>query len=124
MTFNLVINKDFKESIISRNTNVEFQQLSNGQKSRLSFAILFGFLKLIEKRNSTSWNIILLDEVLDSSLDYSGREDLLRILSDEFRDKKDIIIISHNQEIKEKEELFNREITITKDRFSRIEVKS
>ena len=124
MTFNLVINKDFKESIISRNTNVEFQQLSNGQKSRLSFAILFGFLKLIEKRNSTSWNIILLDEVLDSSLDYSGREDLLRILSDEFRDKKDIIIISHNQEIKEKEELFNREITITKDRFSRIEIKS
>ena len=124
MTFNLVINKDFKESIISRNTNVEFQQLSNGQKSRLSFAILFGFLKLIEKRNSTSWNIILLDEVLDSSLDYSGREDLLRILSDEFRDKKDIIIISHNPEIKEKEELFNREITITKDRFSRIEVKS
>ena len=124
MTFNLVINKDFKESIISRNTNVEFQQLSNGQKSRLSFAILFGFLKLIEKRNSTSWNIILLDEVLDSSLDYSGREDLLRILSDEFRDKKDIIIISHNQEIKEKEELFNREITITKDRFSKIEIKS
>ena len=124
MTFNLVINKDFKESIISRNTNVEFQQLSNGQKSRLSFAILFGFLKLIEKRNSTSWNIILLDEVLDSSLDYSGREDLLRILSDEFRDKKDIIIISHNQEIKEKEELFSREITITKDRFSRIEIKS
>ena len=81
-------------------------------------------LKLIEKRNSTSWNIILLDEVLDSSLDYSGREDLLRILSDEFRDKKDIIIISHNPEIKEKEELFNREITITKDRFSRIEIKS
>ena len=45
------ISKDFKEKIISRNVSTEFSQLSNGQKSRISFAILFGFLKLMEHRN-------------------------------------------------------------------------
>lgn len=118
--YNIVINKDFKESIISRNNNIEFQQLSNGQKSRLTFSIMFGFLKLMEYRNTVKWNILVLDEFLDSSFDAEGRSDLLHILKDEFSESKNILIVSHNPEVKDQESIFNREVNIIKDKFSKI----
>ena len=122
----LMYNKDtgqrewFKEKIISRNSVTEFSQLSNGQKMRLDFSIRFGFIKLMEQRNSVNTNLLVLDESLDSSIDATGREELLEILKSEFASTKDIIIVSHNQEIKEKEEIFDRNINITKDKFSKI----
>ena len=87
---------------------------------RLDFSIRFGFIKLMEQRNSVNTNLLVLDESLDSSIDATGREELLEILKSEFADTKDIIIVSHNQEIKEKEEIFDRNINITKDKFSKI----
>ena len=119
-SYSIVIGKDFKEKIISRNSVTEFSQLSNGQKMRLDFSIRFGFIKLMEQRNSVNTNLLVLDESLDSSIDATGREELLEILKSEFADTKDIIIVSHNQEIKEKEEIFDRNINITKDKFSKI----
>ena len=87
---------------------------------RLDFSIRFGFIKLMEQRNSVNTNLLVLDESLDSSIDATGREELLEILKSEFASTKDIIIVSHNQEIKEKEEIFDRNINITKDKFSKI----
>lgn len=120
-TYNIIIQKDFTEKIVSRNQEIEYSQLSSGQKARLNFSISFGFLKLMEQRNSVNTNVLILDEALDSSLDSEGRADLLDILKEEFN-KKNIIVVSHNQEIKEKEEIFNRQITITKDKFSKINI--
>jgi len=123
LEYSFVIDENFKERLISRDTDSEFNQLSNGQKARISFSIMFAFLKLIEERNGVRTNILVLDEILDSSVDAQGREELLNILKSEFSETKDIVIISHNQEIKEKIELFDRMIHITKDKFSKLEIE-
>jgi len=121
--FGFIIDESFKEKIISRENNTEYNSLSNGQKMRISFSILFSFLRLIEEKNGVSTNILFLDEILDGSLDASGREELLYILKNEFSNKKDVIIISHNSEIKEKVEVFDRTISISKDKFSILKIE-
>ena len=124
LEYSFVIDENFKERLISRDEDSEFNQLSNGQKARISFSIMFAFLKLIEERNGVKTNLLVLDEILDSSVDASGREELLNILKSEFSETKNIIIISHNPEIKEKIELFDRLIHINKDKFSTLTIEN
>jgi DNA repair exonuclease SbcCD ATPase subunit len=120
--YNLIIDKNFKDKIISRTEDNEYNQMSNGQKARINFSIMFALLKMVEQRNGVSFNILVLDEVLDSSLDSLGREELLGILYSDFRQNKNVIIISHNQEIKEKLEFFSRIIEIEMNTFSSINI--
>lgn len=122
--YNFIVDKDFKERIISRGEEAEFNLLSNGQKARISFAIMFAFLRLIEERNGTKLNILTLDEALDSSLDATGRDELLDILKNEFSKEKDIIIVSHNADIKEKIEIFSRIVTTKKDTFTTYKIEN
>ena len=123
LEYSFIIDENFKERLINRNDDSEFNSLSNGQKSRISFSIMFSFLKLIEERNGVKTNLLVLDEILDSSVDASGREELLGILKSEFSNTKNIIIISHNPEIKEKVELFDRLIHIDIDKYSKLTVE-
>jgi DNA repair exonuclease SbcCD ATPase subunit len=112
--FLFTINSDLTESIFTMdgsNLQKSFNSLSNGQKLRIVFSILFSFLKYSEERNTTHYNILFLDEVLDSSLDTEGRIELINILRTEFQDRS-INIISHNQEIREAEEIFENIYTI------------
>jgi DNA repair exonuclease SbcCD ATPase subunit len=112
--FLFTINTDLTESIFTMdgsNLQKSFNSLSNGQKLRIVFSILFAFLKYSEERNTTHYNILFLDEVLDSSLDTEGRIELINILRTEFQERS-INIISHNQEIREAEELFENIYTI------------
>jgi DNA repair exonuclease SbcCD ATPase subunit len=113
--FNFVLDANFKETIVSRNRNNDFNALSNGQKQRISLSILFAFLKLIEERNGINTNLLILDEYLDSSLDVEGIEEVMNILSQVFGKSKDVILISHNPEIKSKLELLNRVIEIDQE---------
>ena len=114
-----LLDEHFNEIILPISSNIdlkdsiEFNSLSNGQKTRITFSIMFSFLKLIELRNSVKTNIMILDEVLDTSVDSDGKEELLNILNTEFH-QKNIIIISHSEEIKQRTELFNRIIDIKK----------
>lgn len=121
--YKFIIDENFKERILSREDESEFNQLSNGQKSRISFSIMFAFLKLIEERSSVRINLLLLDEVLDSSVDALGREELLDILKSEFSLTKNIIIISHNEEVKNRLEVFNRLVHVNIDKFSSLEIE-
>jgi DNA repair exonuclease SbcCD ATPase subunit len=121
--FNFVIDNNFKEQFISRNETQEFHSFSNGQKQRFTFAILFAFLKLIEERSGVSTNLLAMDEILDSSADSVGRSELLDILYSNFSDKKNIIIISHADEIKERVEIINRTFEVKNDGFSRLSQK-
>ena len=121
--FNFVIDENFKEKIISRESHSEFNSLSNGQKMRISFSILFSFLRLIEEKNGITTNLLFLDEILDGSLDTNGREELLYILKNEFSKKKNVIIISHNEQIKEKVEVFDRSIQVKRDKFSSLSIQ-
>jgi len=121
--FSMIIDNTFKEKIVtSRGVQKEFNQLSNGQKFRLTQSLIFAFLKFTELKNAVKTNLLIADEVLDTSLDVNGREDLLKILEEDFGNKN-IIIITHNADIKSKEEIFNRTINISKiNNFSKIEI--
>jgi DNA repair exonuclease SbcCD ATPase subunit len=99
--FNFVFSLDssLKEHIKHRGEEFEFYSLSNGQNMRLSYAIMFALLKLIETKHGVSVNILILDEVLDSSLDYEGRIEILDIIKKDLQ-TKEVFIISHNDTIK------------------------
>ena len=116
---NLVIDNEFNETLITRVGVHEFNSLSNGQKQRITFSILFAFLKLIEERSGISTNILILDEYLDSSLDAEGTEEVMQIIYDIFAKTKDVILITHDDKIKSKESLISRFITVEReDEFS------
>ena len=121
--YNFVIDTAFKERIISRNEEKEFNSMSNGQKQRFTFSILFAFLKLVEEKNGVSTNLLILDEVLDSSSDAEGKLELIKILVDDFSKSKDVIIISHNPDILQNIEEFSRIIKIEHDNYSNMVVE-
>lgn len=116
--FNFIIDAKFKEQILSRSETKEFNSLSNGQKQRITFSILFSFLKLIETRNGVSTNLLILDEYMDSSLDVEGMDEALRIIFEVFSPTKNVILITHNNDIKSKDEIISRNFTIKRDVFS------
>jgi DNA repair exonuclease SbcCD ATPase subunit len=118
--FNFVLDNNFNEQFISRNEQQEFNSFSNGQKQRFTFAILFAFLKLIEERNGISTNVLFLDEILDSSADSTGRAELLDILFNEFSPTKNILIITHNDEIRERADIINRNFSVVNDGFAKL----
>jgi len=122
--FNFVIDSNFEDNIVSRSVNNEFNSLSNGQKQRITMSILFAFLRLIEERNGVSTNLLILDEYLDSSLDVDGINEVLKILSEVFSKNKDVILISHNPDIKNRFEIINRNVEIIQqDGFSEMNLK-
>jgi DNA repair exonuclease SbcCD ATPase subunit len=121
--YNFVIDTSFKERIISRNEEKEFNAMSNGQKQRFTFSILFAFLKLVEEKNGITTNLLILDEVLDSSSDTEGKFELIKILTDDFSKSKNVIIISHNPDIVQNVEDFNRVIKVEHDNYSKLTVE-
>jgi len=122
--FNFIIDSEFQEKIVFRSSDNDFNSLSNGQKQRISLSILFAFLKLIEEKNGISTNLLILDEYLDSSLDIDGIDEVMTILDEVFSEKKDVVLISHNPDIKNRLELLNRIIKVRQeDGFSSFSVE-
>ena len=118
MDYNFLIDERFKEVIIKDSLEYKFDSLGNGQKARISLSIMFAFLRLVEERNGVKTNLLVLDEVLDSSLDFEGKEELLGIIKSEFNSTKNVVIISHLDEIKQRVEMFDRIFTIESDEGS------
>jgi DNA repair exonuclease SbcCD ATPase subunit len=118
-SFNFYIDNTFKENVISKSKDFEFYSLSNGQSMRVTFSIMFAFLKLVEERNGITTNLLILDEVLDSSLDKNGRLELLNMLDFEH---KEVFVISHNEDITMSSS-FDRTITVSNENgFGRIAI--
>ena len=96
---NFNLDENFKEVIKSRyRDEFEYNSFSQGQKFRIDMALLLTWREISRKKNSTNTNILILDEVFDSSLDASGTEDfmkLLRMLSK----KAHIFVISHKPDV-------------------------
>lgn len=111
LPYNFVLDKKFRETILYKDSELNFGQLSNGQKMRIIIAILFAFLKLSEEKSKVSFNILILDEFINGSLDNDGIDDILKILS-KF-DNKNIILITHNDDIKNSE-IFDKIVKIEK----------
>lgn len=91
----LELDDQFNETIKSRNRDIfSYSNFSEGQKSRISLALLFTWRELARIRNSASTNLLIMDEVFDGSLDDEGTTGLLKIISD-LSEKNNIFVITH-----------------------------
>ena len=120
--YSFYFDSQLKDKVFYKNVEQDYNQLSNGQKIRICFSIMFAFIRFLEQKNGTQWNILVLDEALDSSLDAEGIESLLAVILKEFSNKN-IVLVSHNEEIKNMD-IFNRKVTISKNNFSSISFES
>lgn len=92
-----------------------YENLSSGEKKRVDIAVLFALTDLAKMYNSFDSNIIILDEILDTSLDEEGIDNLLSLLKNEISYKnpdKCIYIITHRSDIES--EIFDRVIKLKK----------
>jgi len=89
------LDENFNETIKSRyRDEFSYASFSEGEKMRIDLALLFTWRAIAKLRNSASTNLLIMDEVFDSSLDTTGTEEFLKILNDLTSDAN-IFIISH-----------------------------
>lgn len=92
---NFELNENFEETIKSRHRDdFSYESFSEGEKMRIDLALLFTWRAISKLRNSASTNLLIMDEVFDSSLDNSGTEEFLKIISTLTADTN-LFIISH-----------------------------
>ena len=96
---NFQLDEEFNEVIKSRfRDDFTYASFSEGEKQKIDLALLFTWRSIAKMKNSVSTNLLILDEVFDSSLDATGTEDLLKILRDLSEDTN-IFVISHKGEV-------------------------
>ena len=93
------IDENFNETIRSRHRDdFSYSSFSEGEKSRIDLALMFTWRQIARMKNSTSTNLLMLDETFDSSLDGDGVENLLKILGTLDADSN-TFIISHKTDV-------------------------
>ena len=89
------LDENFDETIKSRfRDEFSYASFSEGEKMRINLAILFTWRAIAKLRNSASTNLLIMDEVLDGSLDSNGTDEFLKILNNLTQDTN-TFIISH-----------------------------
>jgi DNA repair exonuclease SbcCD ATPase subunit len=97
VSFNL--DEGFNETIKSRfRDEFTYASFSEGEKMRIDLALLFTWRAVAKLKNSMSTNLLILDEVFDSSLDEDGTGDFLKILNS-LGNESNVFVISHKGEI-------------------------
>jgi DNA repair exonuclease SbcCD ATPase subunit len=92
---NFNINENFEETIKSRHRDeFSYANFSEGEKMRIDLALLFTWRQIAKLKNSTNTNLLILDEVFDSSLDTTGTEEFLKLIHDMGNDTN-VFVISH-----------------------------
>lgn len=92
---NFNIDENFEETIKSRHRDdFTYDSFSEGQKMRIDLALLFTWRQIAKMKNSTNTNLLILDEVFDSSLDAVGTEEFLKLIHDMGHDTN-VFVISH-----------------------------
>ena len=95
---NFNIDENFNETIKSRfRDEFSYASFSEGEKMRIDLALLFTWRAIAKMKNSTNTNLLILDEIFDSSLDGAGTDDFLKILNT-FHDQN-VFGISHKQDM-------------------------
>jgi DNA repair exonuclease SbcCD ATPase subunit len=117
---NFNINENFEETIKSRHRDeFSYANFSEGEKMRIDLALLFTWRQIAKLKNSTNTNLLILDEVFDSSLDTVGTEEFLKLINEMGTDTN-VFVISHKGD-----QLFDKFRSIIKfkkvNNFSRIE---
>ena len=96
---NFTLDEEFNESIKSRyRDDFTYSSFSEGEKMRIDLALMFTWRSIAKMKNSTNTNLLILDEVFDSSLDVSGTDEFLRIIQGGQPDTN-IFVISHKSEV-------------------------
>jgi DNA repair exonuclease SbcCD ATPase subunit len=113
------LDEEFNEEIKSRyRDNFSYSSFSEGEKMRIDLSLLFTWRAVAKLKNSVNTNLLILDEVFDSSLDEGGTDEFLKILHT-LDDNTNTFIISHKGE--SMNEKFNNIIEFEKiNNFSRI----
>jgi DNA repair exonuclease SbcCD ATPase subunit len=122
--YTITFDSELKEKLIARNKDIRsYESFSGGEKKRIDLALLLALMDVSKERNSIDTNILVLDEVLDTSLDTVGAESFLEHLKNGFKTNcpdKCIYIISHKKELGE--EIFDSIIhLIKKNEFTSID---
>jgi len=116
---NFNINENFEETIKSRHRDdFSYANFSEGEKMRIDLALLFTWRQIAKLKNSTNTNLLILDEVFDSSLDTVGTEEFLKLIHEMGADTN-VFVISHKGD-----QLFDKFRSVIKfekkNNFSRI----
>ena len=92
------LDENFNEKIESRyRDEFSYDSFSEGEKMRIDLSLLFTWRAIARMKNSTNTNLLILDEIFDSSLDAAGTDDFLKILNTFVG--QNVFIISHKQDI-------------------------
>ena len=95
---NFTLNDNFEETIKSRyRDEFTYDSFSEGEKMRIDLALLFTWRAVAKMKNSTNTNLLILDEIFDSSMDSTGTDEFLKILNT--LGDENVFVISHKQDI-------------------------
>jgi len=96
---NFVLDEEFNERIQTPiHEKFSYSSFSEGEKMRIDLALLFTWREIARLKNSVSTNLLILDEVFDSSLDGFGTDEFLKIVRYVIKDAN-VFIISHKNEL-------------------------
>jgi DNA repair exonuclease SbcCD ATPase subunit len=99
---NFKLDEEFKESVESPiHEDFSYSSFSEGEKQRIDLALLFTWREIAKIKNSTNTNLLIMDEIFDSSLDGYGTEDFLKIVRYIIKDAN-IFVISHKTGLEDK----------------------
>ena len=99
---NFTLDEEFNETIQSPiHEDFSYASFSEGEKQRIDLALLFTWREVARFKNSVSTNLMILDEVFDSSLDGQGTEEFLKIIRYVIKDAN-IFVISHKTGMEDK----------------------
>jgi len=109
------LDEEFNESIKSRFRDVfSYASFSEGEKLRIDLALLFTWRDIAKIRNSASCNLLVMDEILDSSLDSGGIEELIKVLKHVTQGTNTFIISHRGDQLVDK---FNEVVRFKKDGY-------
>ena len=99
---NFTLDEEFNESIESPiHENFSYTSFSEGERQRIDLALLFTWREVAKFKNSTNTNLLIMDEIFDSSLDGFGVEEFLKIVKYVI-DDSNTFIISHKTDLHDK----------------------
>ena len=99
---NFSLDEEFNETVQSPiHENFSYSSFSEGEKMRIDLALLFTWREVARMKNSVNTNLLIMDEVFDSSLDGLGTEDFLKIVRFVIKDAN-IFVISHKESLHDK----------------------
>ena len=94
---NFTLDESFEETIKSRyRDDFSYSSFSEGEKMRIDLALLFTWRAVAKMKNSANTNLLILDEIFDSSLDNTGTDEFLKILNT--LGNENVFVISHKQD--------------------------